>query len=51
MMSVLLEVRRSNYRAIEVYLADGFEEIGRRKAYYPVDVNTREDAIVMRRMC
>ncbi|WP_423707862.1 ribosomal protein S18-alanine N-acetyltransferase [Undibacterium sp. WLX3042] len=49
--SVLLEVRRSNYRAIEVYLAAGFEEIGRRKAYYPVDVNTREDAIVMRRMC
>lgn len=49
--SILLEVRRSNYRAIEVYLADGFEEIGRRKAYYPVDVNNREDAIVMRRMC
>lgn len=51
MTSVLLEVRRSNCRAIEVYLADDFEEIGRRKAYYPVDVNTREDAIVMRRMC
>ncbi|MBC3860617.1 ribosomal protein S18-alanine N-acetyltransferase [Undibacterium jejuense] len=49
--SILLEVRRSNYRAIEVYLSDGFEEIGRRKGYYPLEGDAREDAIVMRRLC
>ena len=49
-VSILLEVRRSNYRAIEVYLQDGFREIGRRKAYYPAEGDTREDAIVMRRL-
>ncbi|MFZ6691947.1 ribosomal protein S18-alanine N-acetyltransferase [Undibacterium sp. SXout20W] len=49
--SILLEVRRSNYRAIEVYLGDGFQEIGRRKGYYPAEGDAREDAIVMRRIC
>ncbi|MBC3936540.1 ribosomal protein S18-alanine N-acetyltransferase [Undibacterium sp. CY7W] len=49
MGSVLLEVRVSNLRAIHVYQQAGFVEIGRRKAYYPAQQNTREDAIVMRR--
>lgn len=49
--SILLEVRRSNQRAIDVYLKAGFSEIGQRKSYYPAAGNTREDAIVMRRMC
>lgn len=46
--SVLLEVRVSNQRAIEIYQRYGFTEIGRRKSYYPVENNGREDAIVMR---
>ena len=48
--SVLLEVRRSNARAIAVYQSAGFAEIGKRKNYYPVDAHTREDAIVMRKI-
>jgi ribosomal-protein-alanine N-acetyltransferase len=47
-ISVLLEVRLSNLRAISVYTQYGFSEIGRRKAYYPLADNKREDAIVMR---
>ncbi|CAN5875861.1 ribosomal protein S18-alanine N-acetyltransferase [soil metagenome] len=47
-LSILLEVRISNLRAIEVYQRAGFTEVGRRKAYYPVAENQREDAIVMR---
>jgi ribosomal-protein-alanine N-acetyltransferase len=47
-LSVLLEVRISNHRAIEIYQRYGFSEIGRRKSYYPAAENTREDAIVMR---
>lgn len=46
--SILLEVRITNLRAIQVYQRAGFAEIGRRKAYYPVAENQREDAIVMR---
>lgn len=46
--SILLEVRVSNHRAIEIYRRYGFAEIGRRKAYYPAMDNAREDAIVMR---
>jgi ribosomal-protein-alanine N-acetyltransferase len=46
--SILLEVRISNQRAIDVYQRYGFSEIGRRKSYYPVADNLREDAIVMR---
>lgn len=48
MESVLLEVRPSNRRALEVYRKYGFVEIGRRKAYYPAHEGQREDAIVMR---
>lgn len=48
MTSVLLEVRPSNVRALAVYQRYGFVQIGVRKAYYPAEGNTREDAIVMR---
>jgi ribosomal-protein-alanine N-acetyltransferase len=48
MLSMLLEVRPSNLRALEVYKKYGFNEIGRRKGYYPAHEGQREDAIVMR---
>lgn len=44
--TALLEVRRSNHRAFNLYLSEGFSEIGIRKNYYPVG-NGWEDAIVM----
>ena len=44
--TVLLEVRRSNHRAFNLYLSEGFSEIGIRKNYYPVG-NGWEDAIIM----
>ena len=43
---MFLEVRPSNRRAIELYLSEGFNEIGLRRNYYPA-ANGREDAIVM----
>ena len=46
--SVLLEVRPSNARALDVYRRYGYAEIGRRRAYYPAHAGQREDAIVMR---
>jgi ribosomal-protein-alanine N-acetyltransferase len=48
MDSILLEVRPSNERALQVYRRYGFNEIGRRKGYYPAHEGRREDAIVMR---
>ena len=42
-----LEVRESNLPAIRLYAKAGFEEIGRRKAYYTEPV---EDAITFRMM-
>ena len=48
MGSVLLEVRPSNTRALEIYERYGFKQIGRRKGYYPAANQQREDAIVMR---
>lgn len=50
MESLLLEVRPSNERALELYKNYGFAEIGRRKNYYVAADNRREDALVMR-MC
>jgi len=44
---VLLEVRRSNERAIVFYQKQGFEQIGLRKGYYPAAKGQREDAMVM----
>ena len=46
--SLLLEVRPSNDRALELYRLYGFVEVGRRKNYYRASLTTREDAIVMR---
>ena len=48
MASILLEVRPSNERALNVYRRYGYVEIGRRKGYYPAHEGKREDAIVMR---
>ena len=48
MESILLEVRPSNARALQVYERYGYTEIGRRKGYYPAHEGRREDAIVMR---
>jgi len=45
---VLLEVRPSNPRAIQLYERFGFATIGRRKNYYPARHRSREDALVMR---
>ncbi|MBX3679258.1 ribosomal protein S18-alanine N-acetyltransferase [Cognatazoarcus halotolerans] len=45
---MFLEVRPSNAAALALYCRNGFEPVGRRKAYYP-GLKTREDAIVMRR--
>lgn len=46
--SMLLEVRPSNARALDIYRRYGFAQIGRRKGYYPAAEQRREDAIVMR---
>lgn len=43
---VLLEVRRSNAQAQQLYQSEGFHELGVRKAYYPAD-DGREDAIIL----
>jgi len=43
---VLLEVRRSNAAAQQLYQSEGFHELGVSKAYYPAD-NGREDAIIL----
>lgn len=42
-----LEVRAGNTRALQVYAAGGFIEVGRRRGYYPAAKGQREDAIVM----
>ena len=46
---ILLEVRPSNLAAIALYKRAGYEELAKRKAYYPVESSSgiREDAIVM----
>ncbi|WP_111643225.1 ribosomal protein S18-alanine N-acetyltransferase [Marinimicrobium alkaliphilum] len=45
---LFLEVRVSNQKAITLYSASGFIEVGRRKDYYPA-YEGREDALVMMR--
>jgi len=44
--TAFLEVRESNQVAIRLYERYGFNEIGRRRGYYP-SVGGREDALVM----
>lgn len=46
MTRMLLEVRVSNQSATDLYLAEGFVEIGRRPGYYPSS-SGREDARVL----
>ncbi len=46
--TMLLEVRASNEIAIDLYYKAGFNEIGRRNAYYPAK-DGREDALVLMR--
>ena len=43
---VLLEVRRSNTQAQQLYVSENFHELGVRKDYYPTDKG-REDAIIL----
>ena len=42
---MFLEVRESNTVAIHMYLNQGFNEVGRRRNYYPT-ATRREDALV-----
>jgi len=42
---MFLEVRESNRAAMQMYLNHGFNEVGRRRNYYPTAVG-REDALV-----
>lgn len=47
---MFLEVRQSNAAALHLYTAAGFNEIGRRKNYYPDNGSgKREDALLMGR--
>ncbi len=43
---ILLEVRASNQKAIQLYKNHGFTQIGTRKGYYPIH-SGREDALVL----
>ncbi|SNX28618.1 [SSU ribosomal protein S18P]-alanine acetyltransferase [Polynucleobacter meluiroseus] len=49
MSRIILEVRPSNTSALQLYESMGYDIIGTRKHYYPVDqtTGTREDALVM----
>ena len=49
MPRIILEVRPSNDAALKLYQSLGYEQIGLRKNYYPVDVASglREDALVL----
>ncbi|OIN28164.1 ribosomal protein S18-alanine N-acetyltransferase [Vibrio barjaei] len=44
--SAWLEVRESNQAAVSLYLDEGFNEVDRRRDYYPSDQG-REDAVIM----
>jgi ribosomal-protein-alanine N-acetyltransferase len=48
MPRIILEVRPSNLSALQLYQRLGYEHIGTRKNYYPIDANSglREDAWV-----
>lgn len=49
MPRIILEVRPSNEVALKLYQSLGYEQIGLRKNYYPVDTTSglREDALVL----
>lgn len=46
--AILLEVRVSNHRALKLYESFGFILIGRRKNYYQIDQQQREDALILK---
>ncbi len=46
-LSMFLEVRPSNTAAIALYEKMGFNEIGKRKDYYPAADGGREDAVML----
>jgi ribosomal-protein-alanine N-acetyltransferase len=46
--TILLEVRESNIIAMQLYLSEGFNQLGVRRGYYP-DVEGREDAVILAR--
>ncbi len=48
--SIWLEVRDSNKKAQALYLNAGFNEVDRRRNYYPTATG-REDAIIMSYLC
>jgi len=48
--AMMLEVRPSNVAARALYASMEFAQIGLRKRYYPAQGDTREDALVLRRM-
>ncbi|MEC7875913.1 MAG: ribosomal protein S18-alanine N-acetyltransferase [Pseudomonadota bacterium] len=43
---IFLEVRPTNFRAIKLYISMGFNEIGKRRNYYPTKIG-REDALIL----
>lgn len=45
---IFLEVRPSNHGAIKLYVNEGFNELGRRRDYYPTK-DGREDALIFAR--
>jgi ribosomal-protein-alanine N-acetyltransferase len=47
--TMFLEVRASNHVAQQLYLSEGFNEIGHRRDYYPLTEGRREDALVFAR--
>ncbi len=47
--SILLDVRESNLGAVKLYKQLGFQQIAKRKGYYPAMCG-REDALIMRHM-
>lgn len=46
--TIFLEVDEANASAIALYQRFGFNEVGRRKGYYPLKDGTRATALVMR---
>lgn len=44
--SAWLEARASNQKALNLYQSEGFNEVDRRRDYYPAN-NGKEDAIIM----
>lgn len=49
--SIFLEVRASNLAAVNLYLSLGFEQIQKRRNYYPGVHGDREDALVFSLAC